>query len=883
MSELALVKLAEYTPPAFTTDHHELHFTLNDGGVLLRHTQNFRRIEPKEDEIGWRREQVRDLVLDGEGLDLQAIRVDGETLPADAYRYENNQLTLFNVADSFTLETEVQLQPDANRELSGLYRSNGIYCTQCEAQGFRRISFALDRPDVLATYRVHIEADRAQNPVLLANGDLEKSGNLGEARHYAQWYDPHPKPTYLFALVAGDLAMVNKRITTPLGKQVELRIYTEAPFIDQTDFAMQSLVESIHWDEKRFGLSYDLQRFHIVAISDFNMGAMENKGLNIFNTKYVIANTDTGTDADFHGIRAVIGHEYFHNWTGNRITCRDWFQLSLKEGLTVFRDQEFSADLGERALERIANVNLLRRVQFAEDAGPMRHPVQPQEYAAIDNFYTATVYEKGAEIIRMYHTILGEERFQQGMKRYVEKHDGQAVRIEDFAACMSEVSDYDFTGDFFRWYTTAGTPRVRFTSAYNQRSRSYTLAAGQDVDAVSPPRALVIPVKLSLINRQGQLFRFADGSSEQTLILDKPRASWTFDAADTGLIPVLMQDFSAPVYYQYDYDNEELALLAAHAPDGFARLEAIQHCYRRLFETAMRAPRDVKTHVRSVADIMLDVLTHDKRSDGEKALLLELPTFDTLLNYLPPQLDMDRALAAYEQIRQVIALKMRRPWLEHLESDRRELSPRYSVRDAGIRALRGLAMHYLAIFAEDDLRQMLASRYQSAANMTERMHALAALNQRHDRHRDEALADFHQRFADQPLVIDKWFALQAKDAGDGALARIEALAEHQDFAIGNPNRFRALVATFASQNPVLFHAKDGSGYRFVAAQIGRILTANPQLSARLLNVFAIGSRLDSERRAVISAELQALAARDGVSTDVQEVITRIQGSLQGGA
>lgn len=880
MSELALVKLADYTPPAFTTDHHDLHFTLDGEQVVLRHEQNFRRIEPKEDEIGWRREQVRDLVLDGEGLDIQSVQMDGRELSDEEYRYENNKLTLIKVPDSFVLTTIVHLRPDDNRELSGLYRSNGIYCTQCEAQGFRRITFALDRPDVLATYRVHIEANRAENPVLLANGDLEKSGNLGEERHYAQWYDPHPKPTYLFALVAGDLAMVNKRITTPMGKQIELRIYTEAPFIDQTDFAMQSLVESIQWDEKRFGLSYDLQRFHIVAISDFNMGAMENKGLNIFNTKYVIANTDTGTDADFHGIRAVIGHEYFHNWTGNRITCRDWFQLSLKEGLTVFRDQEFSSDLGERSLERIANVNLLRRVQFAEDAGPMRHPVQPQEYAAIDNFYTATVYEKGAEIIRMYHTILGEERFQAGMKRYVEKHDGQAVRIEDFAACMSEVSDYDFTGDFFRWYTTAGTPRVRFTSSYNQRSRSYTLAAGQDVEAVSPQRTLVIPVKVSFINRQGQLFRFVDGNTEQTFLLDKARASWVIEQTENGLIPVLMQDFSAPVYYQYDYSDEELALLVAYAPDGFARVEAMQTRYRRIFETAMRSPRDVKTHVRSVADIMLDVLTHDKRSDGEKALLLELPTFDTLLNYLPQQLDMDSALAAYEQMRQVIALKMRRAWLEFLESDTRDTSPRYSVRDAGIRALRGLAMNYLAVFEEDDLRQMLAHRYEQAVNMTERMNALSALNLRDDRYRDEALADFYARFAGQPLVIDKWFALQAKDASHGALARIRALCGHEVFAISNPNRFRALVGSFAQFNPTLFHAADGSGYRLVAEQIGRIVEANPQLSARLLNVFAIGARLDEGRRAIIRECLHELSARN-ISTDVQEVITRINLGLQG--
>ena len=875
MSELTLVKLADYAPPAFTTDHHEMHFDLQGDEVILRHQQSFRRIAPTHDERGWQLPPVPHLVLDGEALDLQAIQLDGRDLQADEYRIEAGKLTLFNVPDAFTLQTVIHLRPDDNHELSGLYRSNGIYCTQCEAQGFRRIAFALDRPDVLSTYRVTIEADRHEHPVLLSNGDLEKYGNLGESRHYVQWHDPHPKPTYLFALVAGNLVSVNRRITTPQGKQIDLRIYTEAAFIAQTDFAMQALIESIHWDEKRFNLAYDLQRFNIVAISDFNMGAMENKSLNIFNTKYVLADIQTATDADFHGVRAVIGHEYFHNWTGNRITCRDWFQLSLKEGLTVFRDQEFSADLGERSLERIANVNLLRRVQFAEDAGPMRHPVQPQEYAAIDNFYTPTVYEKGAEIIRMYHTILGEELFQQGMQRYVQKHDGQAVRIEDFAACMSAVSNYDFGGNFFRWYTTAGTPRVRFTSSYNQSERSFTLAAWQDVNAVSPAQALVIPVKFSLINRQGKLFRFADGSTELTLLLDKARASWSFESLDSGWIPVLMQDFSAPVHYQYNYSSEELALLVAHAPDGFARLEAMQSCYRRLFEAAMKAPREVKMHVKNVTDAMQAILAHDKRSDGEKALLLELPTFDTLLNYLSGKVDMDRALNAYEQMRQVIALKMRRAWQDFLEQDKRETQPRYSVHDAGIRALRGLARSYLAIFDDEDWRQNFERDYQQASNMTERMHAIHALNQRHDAHRDAALADFHARFADQPLVMDKWFALQAKEQSDGALPRIAALAAHDAFHIGNPNRFRALVGTFAQANPLLFHAPDGSGYRFVAEQIGRIVEANPQLSARLLNVFAIGTRLDEGRQAHIRTLLEGLLAREHVSTDVREVITRI--------
>ena len=881
MTALNTIRLADYQPPAFTVKHHELKFALQDNGeVLVSHTQKIVRNQPSHDENGWELPQDKHASLNAEKLALEEIKIDGKALTADQYDYDGERLLLKNVGDSFELHTVVRLKPDENKELSGLYRSNGIYCSQCEAEGFRRISPTFDRPDVLATYRVRIEADKKTCPVLLSNGNPEGQGELPGGRHYAQWHDPHPKPSYLFAIVAGNLAHISRRITTPKGKKISLNLYTEPAFVNQTDFAMQALIDSIHWDEERFGLSYDLNQFNIVAISDFNMGAMENKSLNIFNTRFVLADTNTATDEDYHGIRAVIGHEYFHNWTGNRVTCRDWFQLSLKEGLTVFRDQEFSADMGERSLERIGDVIRLRAMQFPEDAGPMSHPVQPQEYAAIDNFYTATVYEKGAEIIRMYHTILGEAAFQQGMQRYISRHDGQAVRIEDFAQAMSDGGDYNFNGQFFDWYTTRGTPKVTFTSSWNQHERSFTIAAMQDVSAVEPPRPLVIPIRLALISRSGRHYRFADGKYEQTLLLEKNSATWSFERAEPDLIPVLMQNFSAPVYYQHRYDNDELAAIVAHAPDGFARFEAMQILYRRIFEQALKKPRELREHSAALCDIMQAVLAHDKRSEAEKALLLEIPTLNTLLNTLPDPVNMSAAIAAHDRVVRILALKMRRNWVDWLESAPLPASPKYSVKDAGIRKLRGLAMRTLALFEDDAYRQRLLNEYHAADNMTARMNALHALNCQHDHYREQALTDYLERYRALPLVVDKWFAVQAQDHSDGALERITALAEHPDFQPDNPNRFRALVSTLMQQNPAIYHAEDGSGYRFAAGQIRRVLLSNPQLAARMLNGYAIISRMDSARKALVKAELEALAAVDGISVDVREVLERLQHGLQ---
>lgn len=866
-----LTRRADYAPPAFWIDSVNLTFDLDPAKTRVLNRMTLRRNPDVP---------AQPLRLDGDELSLSRVLLGGQGC---SFRMDGQTLVLENLPEGpepFELEIFTTCCPEKNTRLMGLYMSGGDFFTQCEAEGFRRITYFLDRPDVMAAYTVTLRADKARWPVLLSNGNLIESGDLDDGRHFAIWHDPHKKPSYLFAVVAGRLVAREQRITTRAGKEHLLQVFVRPGDLDQTGHAMRSLMAAVAWDEARFGLPLDLERFMVVATSDFNMGAMENKGLNIFNTRFVLAKPATATDADFAGVESVIGHEYFHNWTGNRVTCRDWFQLSLKEGLTVFRDQEFSADMGERALERIGDVIRLRAMQFPEDAGPMSHPVQPQEYAAIDNFYTATVYEKGAEIIRMYHTILGEAAFQRGMKRYIERHDGQAVRIEDFARAMSDGGEYDFTGEYFNWYTTRGTPKITFTSSWNQHERSFTVAAMQDTSAVTPPRPLVIPIRLALISRSGRLYRFADGNYEQTLLLEKNSATWTFERAEPELIPVLMQNYSAPVYYQHRYDNDELAAIVAHAPDGFARFEAMQILYRRIFEQALKKPRELREHSAALSDIMQGILAHDKRSEAEKALLLEIPALNTLLNTLSDPVNMSAAIAAHDRVVRILALKMRRDWVDWLENAPEPASGKYSIKDAGIRKLRGLAARTLALFEDEPYRQQLLERHNRADNMTTRMNVLHALNRRHDHYREQALATYYDKYRDQPLVIDKWFAVQAQDHSEGALERITALAEHPDFHPDNPNRFRALVSTLMQQNPAIFHAEDGSGYRFAASQIRRILLSNPQVAARILNGYAIVSRMDNERKALVRAELETLAAVDGISVDVRENLERLQRGLQ---
>ena len=854
MTTLATVKLCDYQPAPYRSDDHQLTFQIFPGETLVRHRQRLQRQRP----------DATAAVLNGEGLELLEIRLDGKELPPARYRYENDLLTLTDLPESAELETLVRIHPEENSALSGLYCSGGIYCTQCEAEGFRRISFACDRPDVLSTFRVRIESPFR---VSLSNGNLLSEGDLGDGRHFSEWHDPHPKPTYLFALVAGELSHIGERFTSPKGVAIDLRIYSAKEFLDQCQFALEALKDAIVWDEQRFNLSYDLNRFNIVAIGDFNMGAMENKSLNIFNTRCVLADSETSTDEDFRLVHGVIAHEYFHNWTGNRITCRDWFQLSLKEGLTVFRDQEFSADHGERFLERIKEIQRLRAFQFPEDSGPLRHPVQPQEYAAIDNFYTATVYEKGAEIIRMYHSILGEERFQQGMARYIQSYDGQAVRIEDFATAMS--SDfYDFRGPFFDWYLTAGTPRLTFSADHDAAAKRFTLTVRQEVDAVEPPRPLVIPIRLGLLDSAGRHYDFGGGQTQKLLLLEGVEASWTFADCEQS-IPALLEDFSAPVYYHYDYRPAELQTLIEHSDDGFVRYEAMQLFYRRALDGLLAGDKGPLQQLLTVAE----TVRTGPKSPGEKALLLGLPALETLLNFLAEPYDLDAILPAYERLQSQLSAHFGSANLRAQLDALGHPPPRWTPAAAGVRWLKAVLRDHLDP-ADPANREWLRHDYRHAPTMTDRLSALQALARRDDEARTEALADFHERFAAQPLVLDKWFAVQARAAA--SVAELEALAALPSFNPDNPNRSRALLLTLARFNLAQFHRADGGGYRFFAAQLKRIITRNPQNASRLLNAFALSAKLDAGRRARVAAVLDDLAATPGLAVEVQETLERLR-------
>lgn len=867
MASLPLVYLKDYQAPAFKTVEQDLNFSIFDDRVILEHKQQFIKQTPTDS-----------LVLDGEDLNLLSIAIDDKPLDKKDYRYQNNKLTINNVGDNFVLTTKILINPARNKQLSGLYLSNGIYCTQCEAQGFRRISFAQDRPDVLSVYKVRIEADK-KHPVLLSNGDLIEKGEVDGNRHFAVWFDPHPKPSYLFAIVVGDLAKKSTTIYDGQNKKITLNIFTEPKFIHQTEFALQSLIDSIKWDEQRFKLFYDLSQFNIVAVSDFNMGAMENKSLNIFNTKYVLADTDTATDFDFENVRAVIGHEYFHNWTGNRVTCRDWFQLSLKEGLTVFREQEFLADLGERSLQRINQVNDLRKIQFSEDASPMRHSVQPESYAAIDNFYTPTVYEKGAEIVRMYHSILGETDFQQGMQNYFHDFDGKAATVNDFAKSMTLENGFDFTKDFFNWYKTAGTPKVSFILYHNKSENSITFTARQDISAVSPERPLVIPIRFSLMNKKGDLYSFDNGQVDKLLILDKKSHSWKFKNINDLTIPVLMQGFSAPVFYSYEYTIDELSALILHAPDGFVRYEAMQQYYQLLFNQSLDNQNQVKELLNGLVFLLKQIFAHPNFSPAEKALLLTFPNLLLLIQKIPAPWDLQALDQVYEKIQQMLAFKLKRELEDALKKYNKPLDPQFSAENVGIRQLKKICLIYLSYFNDQKMREYFFDYYRIANNMTEKMSALYALNKKKDIHQENALKRFYRSYQQYPLVIDKWFLLQASNQDDDAFEDIKKLANHPDFNPENPNRMRALVFGFTQNNIRYFHQENGAGYAFVAELLKRVIYSNPQIAAFIVKQFGVATKLDVTRKRIIKKLLLEILLMTNISVDVREVIVRITDEL----
>jgi aminopeptidase N len=868
------VRLEDYRPPDWLVETVELDVALDPAATRVRAILSVR---PNSS-------GTAPLTLDGDALDLRALKLDGAPLSPEQFVATADRLTIAQPPHrSFRLEIETVVDPSANTQLMGLYRSGAIYCTQCEAEGFRRITYFLDRPDVMAVYTTRIEAEKADAPVLLANGNLVASGNLpGTSRHFAIWHDPFPKPSYLFALVGGKLACVEDRFRTMSGRDVTLRIYVEAGKEARCAYAMDSLRRAMRWDETAFGREYDLDIFMIVAVSDFNMGAMENKGLNVFNDKYVLASPETATDSDFERIEAIIAHEYFHNWTGNRITCRDWFQLCLKEGLTVFRDQEFSADARSRAVERISRVRGLRAHQFVEDAGPLAHPVRPRLYHEINNFYTATVYEKGAEVVRMIKALLGPETFRQGMDLYFTRHDGEAATIEQFVQCFADVSRADFT-QFMLWYAQAGTPEVVATGGYDARARTYRLELAQTVpptpgQPVKEP--MVIPLALGLVGRDGRdlPLKPSDGRVVErgVLTLTRPAETFVFGDIDEPPVPSLNRGFSAPIKLVANLSADDLRFLAAHDVDAFNRWQALQTLATRLLLDNVANLRAGKPARRDsgLLDALGAVLGDGTLEPAFIALALTLPGESDLAREIGRDVDPDAVFAARSALRAVVGDHLSGALFDHYRrlSESRPYTP--DAAGAGRRALRNVCLDLLVATGRPDAVSLAAQQYQAADNMTDRMAALSTLSLRDVPERTAALDNFYTRYGDDPLIVDKWFTLQATIPEPATLDRVKALTGHPAFSFANPNRVRALIHAFALANPKEFNRTDGAGYDFIADTVLALDRKNPQLAARLLSALKSWRMLEPGRRAMAEKALQRVAAAPAPSPDVADIVQR---------
>lgn len=841
----------------------------------------------------------REIVLTGEELTLVQLRLNGRDLSTGDYTLDNNILRIADAPDAVMLEIETVIQPETNTSLMGLYVSNGNFFTQCEAEGFRKITYFPDRPDVMAKYTVMLRADKKRYPVLLSNGNLIEEGSLPGGRHYAKWEDPFKKPSYLFALVAGKLVCQEETYRLKSGRKVLLQVWVEAGNLDKTQHAMDSLKNSIRWDEERFGLELDLDRFMIVAVGDFNMGAMENKGLNIFNTKYVLANPRIATDVDYANIEAVVGHEYFHNWTGNRVTCRDWFQLSLKEGLTVFRDQEFSADMigtdSGRAVKRIDDVRVLRQAQFPEDAGPMAHPVRPDSYAEINNFYTVTIYEKGAEVVRMYQTLLGRDGFRKGMDLYFERHDGQAVACDDFRAAMADANGRDLT-QFERWYSQAGTPKVDAELVYDADKKTATLTLAQSCPATPGQNKKLpfhIPVTVGLLDAQGKDIALrlegeaVAGDTSRVLELTETKQTFTFVNVSEKPTPSLLRGFSAPVELSYHYTDSELAFLMANDSDPFNRWEAGQRLALRRLLALTKTLQAVRLggNVTSV-DAVLESAQQDIILSAALRVTLNDETLDPAFREQVLALPSETMIAEQMDVIDPQAIHMARQFLKRSLAKRlkddflavyhaNEVKGQYSPDpvSTGKRALRNIALSYLAEIDDKEVHALAAGQYSQANNMTDRVASLAALTNSSAKDKVKALKGFYTEFKDEALVVDKWFALQAT-ARTTDVNSVRSLMAHPAFTLKNPNRARSLIFSFCSGNPSAFHAQDGSGYFFWAEQVIALNAINPQVAARLARTLDRWRKFTPALQEKMQQALQQVADTRDLSRDVHEVISK---------
>ncbi|EPW6911068.1 aminopeptidase N [Vibrio parahaemolyticus] len=814
------------------------------------------------------------LELDGEGLELRSVKVDGEDWAH--HEVKEASLVLSDLPAEFELEIITKIDPEANTALEGLYKSGGAFCTQCEAEGFRRITYYLDRPDVLAKYTTKVIADKATYPYLLSNGNRIAQGEAENGRHWVQWQDPHPKPAYLFALVAGDFDVLRDKYTTMSGRNVDLEIFVDKGNLDRAGHAMTSLINSMKWDEERFGLEYDLDIYMIVAVDFFNMGAMENKGLNIFNSKFVLANDQTATDRDYLGIEAVIGHEYFHNWTGNRVTCRDWFQLSLKEGLTVFRDQEFSSDLGSRAVNRIDNVRIIRGPQFAEDASPMSHPIRPDKVIEMNNFYTLTVYEKGSEVIRMYHTLLGEEGFQKGMKLYFERHDGTAATCEDFVSAMEDATGVDLK-QFRLWYSQSGTPTLRVNSEYNAEAKTYALTVEQFTEATqdqAEKQALHIPFDIELYDSKGQVIPLIINGESVHNVLDikQDKQTFVFENVAEQPVPSLLREFSAPVKLEYDYSDAELIFLMKHATNDFARWDASQMLlakYIRQNVNNVQTGSEVQLS-EDLIDAFRGVLLDENLEPAFIAQVFSLPSINEITGWYK-QIDVD----AVDTVLNSITVSLSAALEDELSATYHTLKQaEYTIDHAAIgkRALRNQCLQFLA--HTDKGNTLVKAQYEAANNMTDTIAAMSAANSARLECREELMADYSDKWKHDGLVMDKWFALQGTNPAEDALEKVKATMNHEAFSLKNPNRTRSLIGSFLAANPVRFHDKSGSGYQFAGEILRQLNDSNPQVASRMIDPLLKFRKYDEARQAMIRAELEKLKAMDNLAKDLFEKVTK---------
>lgn len=879
LGQAQVIKLEDYQVPFYEAEKTYLNVDLGDDSTVVTSTVNYRRHPEQPD--------ATTLALHGEAQELISVKLDGRTLGGDEYDVSETHLNLRHLPEAFELEVQSRIYPQKNTSLEGLYQSSGNYCTQCEAEGFRKITYFLDRPDVMSIFTTRITADKATNPVMLSNGNCIERGELEGGRHFAVWHDPFIKPAYLFALVAGDLACVSDEFITMSGRKVALEIYTEAHNVPRCGHAMESLKRAMTWDEERFGLEYDLDIYMIVAVDDFNMGAMENKGLNVFNSKLVFASPDTATDVDYINIEAVIGHEYFHNWTGNRVTCRDWFQLSLKEGLTVFRDQEFTADLHSRSVKRIEDVRMLRTHQFAEDASPMAHPIRPSSFIEINNFYTVTVYEKGAEVVRLYNTLLGREGFRKGMDLYFERHDGQAVTTEDFLSAMADANGVDLS-QMQIWYDQAGTPELAVSMDYDASAKTCTLHFSQSCPATPESdhkKPFLIPFKLALYNPQGEAVAletdedtFDQGDAPQTqrvFNITEATQSITFNNVSDRPLPSLLCDFSAPVKYTFDYSTEDYIFLMQHDKDEFNRWEASQRLAQQLMLQMLddhKAGRAMGV-APEVVDAYQQVLDNETLDHALRAEALSLPGESDIADAVDAA-DPQAIHEVREFFIRTLAAGMRLSLDACYDALNQNESYDIDAASMGRRRLKNVCLSYLASLDDEMIRQQVFKQFETANNMTDRLAALSALADIDCPERTQALQVFETQWKDNPLVMDKWFMIQAGSSLPNTLEQVRQLQSHPCFDANNPNKIRALIGRFVMANPVNFHREDGEGYQFLTDFVIDLDKRNPQVASRMVRPLIKWRQLEPKRSEMMKTALQRIHSSDGISNDVFEIVDK---------